>query len=66
MLESVKVSKPSAHGGRSVEKGTSILPPFETPVGKVGLTICFDVCHLVVLRVLKSSCRLPSFRRIDG
>lgn len=27
----------------SVEKGSSILPPFETPVGKVGLTICFDV-----------------------
>ncbi|KAF2461002.1 nitrilase [Lineolata rhizophorae] len=27
----------------SVEKGMSILPPFETPVGRVGLTICFDL-----------------------
>lgn len=27
----------------SVEKGMSILPPFETQVGRVGLTICFDV-----------------------
>ena len=27
----------------SVEKGMSILPPFETAVGRVGLTICFDV-----------------------
>ncbi|KAI9839923.1 MAG: hypothetical protein M1819_000115 [Sarea resinae] len=28
---------------RSVEKGMSILPPFETPVGRVGSTICFDL-----------------------
>lgn len=28
---------------RSVEKGMEILPPFETPVGRVGLAICFDV-----------------------
>ena len=28
----------------SVEKGMVILPPFTTPVGRVGLTICFDVC----------------------
>ncbi|KAH8697500.1 nitrilase, putative [Talaromyces proteolyticus] len=27
----------------SVEKGTEILPPFETPVGRVGLAICFDL-----------------------
>lgn len=27
----------------SVEKGMSILPPFETAIGRVGLTICFDV-----------------------
>jgi predicted amidohydrolase len=29
---------------RSVEKGMDILEPFETPVGRVGLAICFDVC----------------------
>jgi len=28
---------------KSVEKGMSILPPFETPLGRVGLTICFDL-----------------------
>ncbi|EIT72710.1 carbon-nitrogen hydrolase [Aspergillus flavus] len=27
----------------SVEKGMEILPPFETPVGHVGLAICFDL-----------------------
>ena len=27
----------------SVEKGMDILPPFDTSVGRVGLTICFDV-----------------------
>lgn len=27
----------------SVEAGTQILPPFETPVGRVGLAICFDL-----------------------
>ncbi|KAL2261996.1 hypothetical protein VTK26DRAFT_2765 [Humicola hyalothermophila] len=27
----------------SVEPGTEILPPFETPVGKVASTICFDL-----------------------
>ncbi|OJD11728.1 hypothetical protein AJ78_07549 [Emergomyces pasteurianus Ep9510] len=28
---------------RSVEKGMKILPPFNTPVGSVGLSICFDL-----------------------
>ena len=27
----------------SVEKGMEILPPFDTPVGRVGMAICFDV-----------------------
>lgn len=26
-----------------VEKGTYILPPFDTPVGRIGLTVCFDL-----------------------
>jgi predicted amidohydrolase len=30
---------------RSVEKGMEILPPFETPIGRVGLSICFDVSY---------------------
>lgn len=30
----------------SVEKGMSILPPFETVLGRVGLMICFDVRSL--------------------
>ncbi|EER28096.1 hydrolase, carbon-nitrogen family protein [Coccidioides posadasii C735 delta SOWgp] len=28
---------------RSVEKGMKIVPPFETPVGRLGLSICFDL-----------------------
>ncbi|KAI9730498.1 MAG: Carbon-nitrogen hydrolase [Cirrosporium novae-zelandiae] len=28
---------------RSVEKGMNIIPPFQTPVGRVGLAICFDL-----------------------
>jgi predicted amidohydrolase len=31
----------------SVEKGTSILPPFNTSLGRVGLTICFDVRAII-------------------
>ncbi len=34
----------------SVEKGMSILSPFETAVGRVGLMICFDV-RVVLLSV---------------
>jgi predicted amidohydrolase len=32
-----------AHKDSAFEKGMDILPPFLTPVGKVGLMICFDV-----------------------
>ncbi|KAB8079130.1 carbon-nitrogen hydrolase [Aspergillus leporis] len=38
-IEGGPVLKESA----SVEKGMEILPPFQTPVGCVGLSICFDV-----------------------
>ena len=34
---------PSLIESRSVERGTKIVPAFETPVGRVGLAICFDV-----------------------
>jgi hypothetical protein len=27
----------------SVEPGNEIIPPFETPVGRIGMLICFDV-----------------------
>jgi deaminated glutathione amidase len=33
-------------GKRSVEQGMEILPPFETPIGRVGLCICFDVSYV--------------------
>ena len=38
----------------SVEKGTSILAPFETPLGRVGLAVCFDVRLFVVSRHLQA------------
>lgn len=31
---------------RTVEKGKGILPVFETPVGRVGLMMCFDVSQI--------------------
>ena len=34
---------------RSVERGLKILPPFETCLGRVGMTICFDVSGLTLL-----------------
>ncbi|KAK3899115.1 carbon-nitrogen hydrolase [Staphylotrichum tortipilum] len=34
---------PSLRESNSVEPGTQILPPFQTPVGKVGSAICFDL-----------------------
>ncbi|MCJ1475594.1 Nitrilase [Lambiella insularis] len=37
---------PTLQESKSVEKGMDILPPFDTPVGRVGLAICFDVCFL--------------------
>ncbi|KAI5309183.1 Carbon-nitrogen hydrolase [Ascosphaera atra] len=34
---------PQLMESRSVEKGSQILAPFATPVGRVGLSICFDL-----------------------
>ncbi|KAK8250531.1 nitrilase [Phyllosticta capitalensis] len=34
---------PILRESESVQAGTEILPPFETPVGRVGSTICFDL-----------------------
>ncbi|MCJ1314191.1 Carbon-nitrogen hydrolase [Agyrium rufum] len=34
---------PILEESKSVEKGTEIVPPFETPVGRLGMTICFDL-----------------------
>lgn len=34
---------PTLKESQSVEKGAEILPPFDTPVGHVGMTICFDL-----------------------
>lgn len=39
----------------SVEKGTSILAPFETVLGRVGLMICFDVGKKPLIMVILSS-----------
>ena len=40
----------SLRESNSVEGGKSIVPPVDTVVGRVGLTICFDVrCSLLVL-----------------
>ena len=39
---------PVLKASESVEKGMGIMMPFDTPVGKVGMAICFDVsfsCH---------------------
>jgi len=34
---------PQLQESNSVERGTSILDPFSTPIGKLGLQICFDM-----------------------
>ncbi len=43
----------------SVEKGMSILPPFDTSLGRVGLTICFDVRALSFTPVLSLQAAHP-------
>lgn len=34
---------PSMHEADTIEPGNKILPPFDTPIGKVGLAMCFDL-----------------------
>ncbi|KAL8745692.1 MAG: hypothetical protein Q9190_002194 [Brigantiaea leucoxantha] len=34
---------PTLKESNSVERGNEIVPPFETAVGRVGMTICFDL-----------------------
>lgn len=41
-----------------VEKGMSILPPFETAVGRVGLMVCFDVSLNFTLSLMH--CKSPT------
>ncbi|MCJ1340885.1 Carbon-nitrogen hydrolase [Bachmanniomyces sp. S44760] len=46
----------------NVEQGLSILPPFETPVGRVGLTICFDLRFPEISLALKrQNCQIIAF-----
>lgn len=44
---------PSLMESESVEKGMRILPPFETPIGRVGMAICFDVRHKLIRSVVQ-------------
>ena len=48
---------------RSVEKGNEILPPFDTVLGRVGLSICFDVGsrRLVISSSKKRKCLWHNF-----
>ncbi|KAI1980854.1 Carbon-nitrogen hydrolase [Ophidiomyces ophidiicola] len=45
----LKESRKAANGSiwifcsRGVEKGMEIIPPFDTPIGRLGLSICFDL-----------------------
>ncbi|SLM39905.1 putitive [Lasallia pustulata] len=45
-----------------VERGNSILPPFETAVGRVGLSICFDLRFPEISLALKrQNCQLVTY-----
>ncbi|MCJ1296762.1 Carbon-nitrogen hydrolase [Xylographa carneopallida] len=47
---------------QGVEKGMNILPPFDTPVGRVGLTICFDLRFPEMSLALKrQNCQIITF-----
>lgn len=45
---------PNMRESKGVEQGGRICPPFQTPVGRLGLMICFDVSALVFLRSAES------------
>ncbi|MCJ1395181.1 Carbon-nitrogen hydrolase [Xylographa bjoerkii] len=56
------VGGPVLKESKSVEKGRSILPPFDTPVGRVGLTICFDLRFPEISLALKrQNCQVITF-----
>ena len=50
---------------RSVEKGMRILPPFSTPVGLVGMTICFDVSSVSPSSTTKRQVQISSIAAIS-
>ncbi|MCJ1405384.1 Carbon-nitrogen hydrolase [Xylographa trunciseda] len=53
---------PVLQESQSVEKGMSILAPFDTPVGRVGLTICFDLRFPEISLALKrQNCEIITF-----
>jgi len=53
---------PTLKESKSVEQGMSILPPFDTPVGRVGLTICFDLRFPEISLALKrQNCQIITF-----
>lgn len=55
-------SGPVLTESKSVEKGMNILPPFDTPVGRVGLTICFDLRFPEISLALKrQNCQVLTF-----
>ncbi|KAL9600124.1 MAG: hypothetical protein Q9219_003380 [cf. Caloplaca sp. 3 TL-2023] len=53
-------SGPVLKESNSVEKGTAILPPFETAVGNVGMLICFDVRIWLFGFPVKDTCFGPA------
>ena len=42
--------------------GTAILPPFSSPIGRIGMTICFDVSQMRITYQYRDF--LPSFQAL--
>ncbi|KAF3916783.1 hypothetical protein ABW20_dc0108190 [Dactylellina cionopaga] len=47
---------------RSVEPGKAITPPFDTPIGKLGMLICFDVRPIIFQSFLIHGADIPKLR----